>query len=252
MSSLLPPPLGNLNILKPICFMCQRKLPDFLPPHNLLGAAREPVARFRAIIPWVSPPSASPATISGSSAGAHSVTFDYRLEGTEQGHNSLISNRWLRSSKGANRAGFVSACVSGAADWSKAGRAALTVRSARTSRLLRVSTDSCHIFASPGGALGLPIRGSHCHLISKRPWCQMKSAGAPDRAARMMTKQAILFVFTCFNTRVLPSTPASYTCLHHQQWFTAVNWQPVSLGFTSLSFPARRLWLNPYMTINTE
>lgn len=61
------------------------------------------------IILWVSPPSASPVKIlllytslppCGSSSRAVTVTFDYGLEGKEQQHNNLISNRWLRSSKG--------------------------------------------------------------------------------------------------------------------------------------------------------
>lgn len=44
------------------------------------------------------------------SSGAVPVTFDYGLEGKEQQHNNLISNRWLRSSKGLFCLG---ACSSG-------------------------------------------------------------------------------------------------------------------------------------------
>lgn len=79
--------------------------------HHLVGGT----ARFlqpkwkHLIILRVSPPTASPINIlllytslppRGSSNRAVSVTFDYGLEGKDQQHNSLISTRWLRSSKG--------------------------------------------------------------------------------------------------------------------------------------------------------
>lgn len=104
----------------------------------------------------------------------------------------------------------------------------------------------------PGGTFGLLVGESHCYLISNAlgVWWKYRSS---DTAACMITKERILFILTCFNTWLLFFPPSvSYTCLHHQQWFTEVNWQPVSLGFTPLSSPARWLWLNPYMTINTE
>lgn len=180
---LLPPP-GSVNIPTPICIMYHKKLPDFTCRqwHNLFGAAREPVARFLFwLLKWKCNNSVGVAAISlpchkllwihtssplsGSNIRADSVTFDYSLEGTEQHHNSLISNRWLRSSKGAICTSSCSpVCPGLQTDQRQTG--ALTVRSTWTIRLQRVSTDSCHVFASWEGVLGLLIRGSHCHLIS--------------------------------------------------------------------------------------
>lgn len=253
----LPPPPGNVNIPTPICVMYHKKLPDFACRqwHNLFGVAREAVARFLFwLLKWKCNNSVGVAAISlpchkllwihtssplsGSSIRADSVTFDYSLEGTEQCDNSLISNRWLRSSKGLICTSSCSSVCRGLrTDQRQTG--ALTVRSTWTSRLSRVSTGSCHVFASQA-ARSACWSGEAIVIWSQMPlvkgWWKYRSS---DTASHMITKARILFILTCFNTWLLFFPPASYACLHRQQWFTAVNWQPVSLGFTSLSSSAQ-------------
>lgn len=111
------------------------------------------------IILWVSPPSASCVKIlllytslppRGSSSRAISVTFDYGLEGKEQQHNSLISNRWLRSSKGLFCLGACSSDWPGMQTDQRRPEHGGSAAPAPVSHWLCscIASDRCHILAS--------------------------------------------------------------------------------------------------------
>lgn len=160
-------------------------------------------------------------TFSVSSTRAASVTFDFSLGGTERRRNSLISNRWLRSSKGASSCSSV--CPGLQTDQRPTGR------STWTSRLLRLSADSRHIFASR------PERsacwsGDVTVIRAQMPLGVRWKGRSSNSATCMITKQGILSTFPCFN-----NCAASCMRSHRHQWFSVVNWQPVSLGSSPLS-----------------